>query len=150
MSELGAAWVLPPRSKRALAGTGMAAFILGPTQAALLQCHGCSRESPLLLPREQSSGAAATASRARNREHGSAAAVARESSRAGVRDECFAVDADRVDRNYGDRFGDGASRSMVSQLTRSTLAIHAFRSQAWPRRDHRTWAQGRSIPSEKR
>jgi hypothetical protein len=76
--------------------------------------------------------------------------VARESSRVGVRDECFAADADRVDRNHGDRFGHGASRSMASQLTRSTLAIHAFRSQAWPRRDHRSWAQGRSIPSEKR
>jgi hypothetical protein len=49
--------------------------------------------------------------------------VARESSRAGVRDECFAAHADRVDRNHGDRFGDVASRSMASQLTRSTLAI---------------------------
>ena len=76
--------------------------------------------------------------------------VARESSRVGARHERFAADADRVDRNHGDRFGDGASWSMASQLTRSTLAIHAFRSQAWPRRDHRTWAQGRSIPSEKR
>jgi hypothetical protein len=50
-------------------------------------------------------------------------AVARESSRADARDERFDADADRVDRNHGDRFGYRASRSMASQLTRSTLAI---------------------------
>jgi hypothetical protein len=52
--------------------------------------------------------------------------VARESSRTNARDERFAADADRVDPNHGDRFGDCASWSMASQLTRSNLAIRAF------------------------
>jgi hypothetical protein len=68
--------------------------------------------------------------------------VARESSRAGVRDERFAADADRVDRNPGDRFGDCASRSRASQLTSATAAIRASRSHAWPRRDDRSWTRG--------
>ena len=46
--------------------------------------------------------------------------MARESSRVGARDERFAADAARVDRIRGDRFGDGASRSRASQLTRAT------------------------------
>jgi len=47
VSATGAALLQPPRSKSALAGTGMAAFILGPTQAALLQCH--DRDSGVVL-----------------------------------------------------------------------------------------------------
>ena len=68
--------------------------------------------------------------------------MARESSRVGARGECFAADADRVDRIRGDRFGDGAGRSRASQLTRATPAIRANQSRGRPSPNDRPGPEG--------